>query len=142
MQGYTGVKPGWTRVSFPYYMSNEEFEFILAAIEFIAKYGQRFLPLYHFNWKTGTWCFRNPHKEIKVGKGNNQPIHIMSLATTTQETRLTGEDILTNSKHPGIISTYASYLENAKRIAGLLPKFPSQRKIPEAIDPHDLYFRI
>ncbi|KAJ6737344.1 CYSTEINE DESULFURASE [Salix viminalis] len=57
-KGYVGVKPGWTRVSFPYYMSSEEFEFILAAIEFIAIYGQRFLPLYHFNWKTGGWTFK------------------------------------------------------------------------------------
>ncbi|KAJ8551567.1 hypothetical protein K7X08_021582 [Anisodus acutangulus] len=36
--GYSGVKPGWTRVSFPY-MSKEEFEFIHAALEFISIYG-------------------------------------------------------------------------------------------------------
>ncbi|KAI3717527.1 hypothetical protein L1987_69205 [Smallanthus sonchifolius] len=42
--GYNGAKIGWTRVSFPYYMSDEEYEFILAAIEFVAVYGQRFLP--------------------------------------------------------------------------------------------------
>ncbi|KAJ8769090.1 hypothetical protein K2173_000865 [Erythroxylum novogranatense] len=57
-QGYSGVKPGWTRISFPYYMSNEEFEFVLASVEFLATYGQRFLPLYRFNWKSGSWTFK------------------------------------------------------------------------------------
>ena len=49
-QGYSGLKPGWTRLSFAYYLSKEEFNFILAAIEFIALYGHRFLPLYKFDW--------------------------------------------------------------------------------------------
>ncbi|KAK2973665.1 hypothetical protein RJ640_009930 [Escallonia rubra] len=60
-QGYNGVKPGWTRVSFSYYMSNEEFEFILAALEFIAIYGERFLTLYHMNWKTGAGPLKERH---------------------------------------------------------------------------------
>jgi selenocysteine lyase/cysteine desulfurase len=37
--GYNGIKLGWTRVSFPYYMTEEEFAFILSSIEFIATYG-------------------------------------------------------------------------------------------------------
>ncbi|KAF0888119.1 hypothetical protein E2562_010822 [Oryza meyeriana var. granulata] len=51
-EGYLGLKPGWTRLSFAYYLSEEEFEFILDAIEFIAAYGHRFLPLYKFDWKS------------------------------------------------------------------------------------------
>ncbi|KAH6757783.1 hypothetical protein C2S51_038639 [Perilla frutescens var. frutescens] len=58
-KGYVGVKPGWTRVSFPYYMSEEEFEFILAEIEFIGIYGQRFLCCYDFSWRRGDWTFKN-----------------------------------------------------------------------------------
>ncbi|KAL6999244.1 hypothetical protein U1Q18_000405 [Sarracenia purpurea var. burkii] len=46
------------RISFPYYMSKEEFEFILAVVEFTSTYAQRFLPLYHFNWRTGAWTFK------------------------------------------------------------------------------------
>jgi hypothetical protein len=113
LQGYVGVKPGWTRVSFPYYMSSEEFEFILAAIEFTAIYGQRFLPLYHFNWKTGSWTFRNNEFKNPVDKENNND---------------------TNK--------FASYFTRAKHIANLLPKFPSQRKIPREIDLDLLYFRV
>ena len=57
-QGYGGLKPGWTRLSFSYYLSKEEFKFILSAVEFIAAYGHRFLPLYKFDWITGNWTFR------------------------------------------------------------------------------------
>ncbi|KAG5241945.1 cysteine desulfurase [Salix suchowensis] len=113
-KGYCGVKPGWTRVSFPYYMSNEKFEFILTAIEFTAIYGQRFLPLYHFNWKTGSWTFKQRELNDLVDKDNNG----------------------------GCINNFESYLIRAKQIADLLPKFPSQRKIPPDIDPDLLFFRV
>ena len=114
LQGYCGVKPGWTRVSFPYYMSNEKFEFILTAIEFTAIYGQRFLPLYHFNWKTGSWTVKQ--RELN--------------------------DLVDNENNGGYINNFESYLIRAKQIANLLPKFPSQRKIPPDIDPDLLFFRV
>ncbi|KAG0494405.1 hypothetical protein HPP92_005399 [Vanilla planifolia] len=37
-KGYNGLKPGWTRVSTAYYLTKEEFRFILDAIEFIASH--------------------------------------------------------------------------------------------------------
>ena len=37
-QVYFGINLGWTRIGFPYYMSTEGFEFILAALEFRATY--------------------------------------------------------------------------------------------------------
>ncbi|XP_077246656.1 uncharacterized protein LOC143886530 [Tasmannia lanceolata] len=70
-KGYSGLKPGWTRISFSYYTSLTEFEFILATIEFIAVYGQRFLPLYHFNWKTGDWTFRKNALKETVGEARS-----------------------------------------------------------------------
>ncbi|RZC44076.1 hypothetical protein C5167_037030 [Papaver somniferum] len=73
-KGYPGIKPGWTRISFPYYMSREEFDFILSALEFVSKYGDRFLPLYSFNWQTGQWTFRRNlnmiHEEKDVEDAN------------------------------------------------------------------------
>ncbi|XP_042448853.1 probable cysteine desulfurase [Zingiber officinale] len=48
--GYEGITPGWTRVSFTYYTSLEE-------LEFVADHGHKFLPLYTFDWKTGDWDF-------------------------------------------------------------------------------------
>ncbi|XP_021899936.1 uncharacterized protein LOC110816177 [Carica papaya] len=145
-KGYSAVKPGWTRVSFPYYMSNEEFEFILAALEFIATYGQRFLPLYHFNLTTGDWTFKHETFQDILGKEKNCEIGWFPLAAAANAFSLEHgrfEEHNIDDKHQqGMISKYASYLENAKQIAGLLPKFPPQRRLQGDIDLNLLPFRV
>ncbi|XP_057496930.1 uncharacterized protein LOC130781663 [Actinidia eriantha] len=145
--GYNGVKPGWTRISFPYYMCTEEFEFILAALEFIAIYGQRFLPLYHLNWKTGAWTFKKRALEKTIlTKEHSCNFCISLMADVMQslnhfyhESRVHND---ADGKNIGAIDKYASYLETAKRIASLLPKFPRQRRIPEDIDLNLVPFRV
>ncbi|KAK6150728.1 hypothetical protein DH2020_015660 [Rehmannia glutinosa] len=129
-KGYAGIKPGWTRVSFPYYMSEEEFEFILAAIEFIAIYGQRFLSWYHFSWRTGAWTF----KKKAVEDNYNRVLNGSSLATMIKALNLEPNQNQASMKQEDVLRRYTSYLETAKRIASLLPKFPPQRKIPQDID--------
>ena len=54
-QGRLGLKPGWVRVSLPYYANEEEIEFVLQAIEFVAERGDAFLPLYRLDWRDGIW---------------------------------------------------------------------------------------
>ncbi|KAK4416713.1 hypothetical protein Salat_2496800, partial [Sesamum alatum] len=133
-KGYSGIKPGWTRVSFPYYMSEEEFEFILTAIEFLAIYGQRFLPCYHFSWRKGTWTFKDKYY-YTVLRGT-------TLATMINELNLEcNEDQTILSKEKDLLRKYTKYLEMAKRIASLLPKFPPHRRVPEDIDIDLLPFR-
>lgn len=53
--GFEGVKPGWSRLSFHYLIDDEEFEFLLSAIEFVADHGPLFLPFYTFDWRSGAW---------------------------------------------------------------------------------------
>lgn len=53
--GFLGVKPGWVRVSVPYYASEADVEFLLAAVEAVADHGDAFLPLYRFSWRDGAW---------------------------------------------------------------------------------------
>src|SRR5260370_10831396 len=50
-KGNLGVKPGWGRVSLPYYASDDEIDFVLRAIELVADRGEAFLPLYKLGWK-------------------------------------------------------------------------------------------
>lgn len=131
MQGYLGVKPGWTRISFPYYISNDEFEFILTALEFIAIYGQRFLPLYHFNLRTGSWTFKKKaHQDLL-----DNAIQGMNIGHDQSKDGNNAE------KHDQF-AKFSDYLETAKRIANLLPKFPPQRRLPEDIDINFLHFRV
>ncbi|XP_059461773.1 uncharacterized protein LOC132190737 [Corylus avellana] len=136
LEGYVGAKPGWTRISFPYYMSEEEFEFILAALEFLAIYGQRFLPLYYFNLRTGSWTFKKKAlKELLIRKENNYNVHFLNLEDCNS--KASDDDEQKNK-----ICKYRNYLETAKHIASLLPKFPSQPRRQEDMDTNLLQFRV
>ncbi len=57
-KGYFGIKPGWVRVNFHYTLTEEEFDFICSAIEFVAEHGRLFLSLYAFDPKSGDWLHR------------------------------------------------------------------------------------
>ncbi|KAF7128933.1 hypothetical protein RHSIM_Rhsim10G0135800 [Rhododendron simsii] len=145
--GYNAVKPGWTRISFPYYMAIEEFEFILAALEFVAIYGQRFLPLYHLNWKTGAWSFKKKAlRETLQAIEHNTNFYGLPMASVALALNLEYHEAKDCANKcdwdAGVIGKFASYLETAKRIANLLPKFPPQRKVPEDIDLNFLPFRV
>ncbi|KAE9033548.1 hypothetical protein PR003_g3454 [Phytophthora rubi] len=49
------LRPGFTRMSFPYFMNTAELEYVLAAVNFVANDGWKFLPQYKFNHKSGVW---------------------------------------------------------------------------------------
>jgi len=53
--GCEGIKPGWVRVNFNYFISEAVFEYILDAVELIATEGWRLLPQYRFESATGIW---------------------------------------------------------------------------------------
>ncbi|HLU82068.1 MAG TPA: hypothetical protein VKZ43_01590, partial [Trueperaceae bacterium] len=56
--GYEGVKPGWARLSFHYLIDDDEMEFLIDAVAFVATHGVSFLPLYKFDWRSGAWRHR------------------------------------------------------------------------------------
>jgi selenocysteine lyase/cysteine desulfurase len=58
-RGQLGIKPGWVRVSLPFYASESEIDFVLRAVEFVADRGDLFLPLYTLSWCDGIWRFRH-----------------------------------------------------------------------------------
>ena len=54
-RGCEGIKPGWVRVNFNYFISEAVFEYILDAVELVARDGWRLLPQYRFDPPTGLW---------------------------------------------------------------------------------------
>lgn len=56
--GHCGIKPGWCRIGFHYLFDEAEVDYLLEAVEFVAAYGYRFLPLYRFESATGLWRHR------------------------------------------------------------------------------------
>ncbi|XP_020111476.1 uncharacterized protein LOC109726351 [Ananas comosus] len=143
-QGYTGLKPGWTRVSFCYYMSKEECSFILSAIDFAASYGHRFLSLYRFDWLTGDWTFRRRC----VSKHRTMPEYVAKVFDQGEKIRgsVTSREILTDKekeKNSADARLFQTYLESAKMIAFSLPEFSEPCiDVPAEVDRSLILFRI
>ena len=57
-RGCEGIKPGWVRVNFNYFISETVFAFILDAVDLVAREGWRLLPQYRFDPPTGLWQHR------------------------------------------------------------------------------------
>ncbi len=53
--GCEGIKPGWTRVSFNYFISEAVFQYLVAAVDLVAEHGWRLLPEYRFDPPSGLW---------------------------------------------------------------------------------------
>jgi len=56
--GCEGIKPGWVRVNFNYFIPEEVFRFLVEAVHFVAEDGWKLLPLYRFEAETGLWLHR------------------------------------------------------------------------------------
>ncbi len=66
--GNIGLKPGWTRITFHYLLTDEEVDFLCKAVLFVAEHGKRFLPLYRFAMHDGSWRHRDaPAAEAAFG---------------------------------------------------------------------------
>jgi selenocysteine lyase/cysteine desulfurase len=53
--GCEGIKPGWVRVNFNYFISEAVFDYIVQAVHLVATHGWTMLPEYHFEARTGLW---------------------------------------------------------------------------------------
>jgi selenocysteine lyase/cysteine desulfurase len=58
-RGCEGIKPGWTRVSFNYFISEAVFRYIVEAVDLVATEGWKLLPLYRFDPQTALWRHRD-----------------------------------------------------------------------------------
>jgi selenocysteine lyase/cysteine desulfurase len=101
-RGCEGIKPGWIRVNFNYFISEPVFEFILAAVDLVASDGWRLLPEYRFDPATGLWRHRN-----KLGEA---PLSLRDVAYDGGTMKFTAH------RHQAPDSSLAGYLAEARRI--------------------------
>ena len=57
--GCSGLKPGWVRVTLPYYLSPQTADFVIEAVDLVATHGWRLLGQYRFEPETGLWWHRD-----------------------------------------------------------------------------------
>lgn len=63
VRGCEGIKPGWIRLNFNYFISETVFDFLLEAVDWLANDGWRLLPDYKFEPATGIWRHRRGRPE-------------------------------------------------------------------------------
>ncbi|KAL8616794.1 hypothetical protein ACOMHN_017831 [Nucella lapillus] len=66
------LRPGFTRLNLPYFLSQDQLDFVLQAVTLVAQHGWRLLPQYMFNPETGEW----QHRERQVFKERKWLGHI------------------------------------------------------------------
>jgi hypothetical protein len=53
--GYLGIKPGWIRLSFNYFISDRVADYLIEAVDLVATHGHRLLGDYRFDLRGGQW---------------------------------------------------------------------------------------
>ncbi|MDZ7578089.1 MAG: aminotransferase class V-fold PLP-dependent enzyme [Candidatus Nanopelagicales bacterium] len=101
--GCEGIKPGWVRVNFNYFISEVVFRYIVEAVQLVAENGWRILGDYAFDPLTGLWRHR---------EGPAEPPLRLSQLTYDTDGRLTyphHEDLADES-------ALAGYLQRGRQI--------------------------
>jgi hypothetical protein len=62
-RGCEGIKPGWVRVNFNYFISDTVRDYLIDAVDLAATHGHRLLGDYRFDPHTGLWHHRNAPAE-------------------------------------------------------------------------------
>ena len=57
--GCEGIKPGWTRINFNYFISDTVADYLIDAVDLTATHGHRLLTDYRFDARTGLWRHRD-----------------------------------------------------------------------------------
>jgi selenocysteine lyase/cysteine desulfurase len=73
-RGNLGIKLGFVRLSFSYFISETVFDYLVAAVNFVADHGWKLLPLYRFDPSSGLWHHRYAVPQPPVGLDDFTPI--------------------------------------------------------------------
>jgi len=119
-RGCEVIKPGWVRVNFNYFISEETFAFILEAVQLVADHGWRLLPHYTFDSATALWRHvdRDPHDVVGLDE-----IEFMPAGLAYPDRRRTAPE-----------SALADHLAEARRILGEAGPATQVARIPMSDD--------
>ncbi len=136
VRGCEGIKPGWVRVNFNYFISETVFQFLIDAVHFVAEHGWRLLPDYLFEPETGRWRHRRGRPDA---------------ARRLTELRYTGGTLEYSSRHATEPERVLSgYLDEARAIVAR-PIEPPPPQAPLSADfealrwfplPHEVFARL
>jgi len=100
--GLEGIKPGWFRINFNYFISEQVFDYLVQAVHLVADEGWRLLPEYRFDPRTALW------QHVRQAAPAPMSLHDISYSSGKLEFR---------SRHATEPeSVLHSYLDEARRI--------------------------
>ncbi|WP_309708298.1 aminotransferase class V-fold PLP-dependent enzyme [Pseudolysinimonas sp.] len=117
-RGCEGIKPGWVRVNFNYFISDTVFRYIVQAVELVADLGWKLVPQYRFSLETGLWRHENGPVE--------PPLRLTDVGYDAD-----GRMTFPRHEDTAPESVLAGYLEEAR---ALLASLPDADTIPQATD--------
>ena len=109
-QNYHAFKPGWARVNFNYFISDEELKFICDAITQIGEHGWKLLPFYEQELSSGLY--------IHSGEKVKDKRHMLSLADLTLSTKQLASRLTDSNPTQRTSNDYRSVLDKAETIYG------------------------
>lgn len=110
-RGIDGIKPGWVRVTIPFYASEHDVEFLLSAIEFVADHGHAFVPRYRLSWRDGVW------RHIERPAPDIEPIELTVEALEEAAQSFATGDHEAPMSELQLLGERARYLEEAREMA-------------------------
>jgi selenocysteine lyase/cysteine desulfurase len=119
-RGCEGIKPGWVRVNFNYFISEAVFDYILDAVDVVASDGWRLLPAYRFDPATGLWAHRGGVVE--------PPLSLGAIRYDDGVMRYAAH------RHREPESRLADYLAEARTVLGMAPGAPRPARLGSAND--------
>jgi len=106
--GCEGIKPGWVRVNFNYFISETVCDYVVEAVRLVAREGWRLLPDYRFEPASGLWRHRRAAPE--------PPLRLSHV-------RYDRDGVMCYSRHDDRApeSALAGYLEQARALFAAAP---------------------
>jgi len=101
--GCEGIKPGWVRVNFNYFLDDEVADYVVEAIRLVARDGWRLLGDYWFEPATGMW-------RHKRGRGE-PPLRLTDVGYAGD-----GAMVYPHHTDTAPVSALAGYLDEARRL--------------------------
>jgi selenocysteine lyase/cysteine desulfurase len=118
-RGCEGIKPGWVRVNFNYFISETVFRYIVQAVELVADHGWKLVPQYRFSIETGLWRHENGPVE--------PPLRLTDVGYDA-------DGRMTFPRHDDTApeSVLADYLAEARALFASLPEADSHQQATDA----------
>ncbi len=111
--GCEGIKPGWVRVNFNYFISDEVFAYIVEAVQLVAREGWKLLGDYLFDPVSGLWRHRAGPVE--------PPLRLRDISYAADGTMHYPRHDTTAP-----VAVLGDYLDEARRILAATPSTPGE----------------